>query len=72
MPADRSAAPQRAPEEVRSVLSRYRNGLSTGRSGGGDAPADPNLSAQHPADPTPSGQPPVYDPNPFTDGVDER
>ena len=71
-PADRSAAPHRAPEEVRSVLSRYRNGLSTGRSGGGDAPIDPNVSAQNPTDPNPSGQPPVYDPNPFTDGVDER
>lgn len=54
------------------MLSRYRNGLSTGRSGGGDAPIDPNVSAQNPTDPNPSGQPPVYDPNPFTDGVDER
>jgi signal transduction histidine kinase len=45
-PQDRTTAPQRAPDEVRSVLSRYRSGLDTGRQG----PAVPKPTVPNPTD----------------------
>ena len=42
--AERIGSPSRPPEEIRSILSRYRSGLETGRAEGGE-PTEP--SADH-------------------------